>query len=160
MPPSRLRRHLTLWLIVGPACVLGLALAFALVAAGASITIDSWRATHGGIRGEFTTSGPECFRRCSWNDGEFRSYDGTYEVADASLWSLGGSGDPPRATGVTVYPVVVAPGGDTVYYPDDKTWMFSWLMAAAGPVVCWQVVAKARGLRERVLERGTSSLAP
>ncbi len=152
MPPSRFRRHLTLWLIVGPAWVLGVALAFALVAAGASMTIDSWRATHGGIRGEFTTSGPECFRRCTWNDGEFRSYDRTYEIADASLWSLGG-GDRPRATGVTVYPVVVAPGGENVYYPDDKTWMFAWLMSAAGPIVCWLVVARARGFRDRLLER-------
>jgi hypothetical protein len=158
MSSSRRRRSLTVWLILVPAWIIGILLGGVLVTTGASWTIESWRATHGGIRGEFTTHEPDCSGgggrgvRCRW-DGEFRSYDGTYEVARAQFsWS---SGPRPRATGLTVGPVVVAPGGDVVYYPDDKSWMFVWLFSAAGPVVCWGVVVRAHGIRDYLLKRSS-----
>lgn len=152
--PSRLRRHLTYWLIVGPAWVAGIAVAVVLVGIGASWTTDSWRATHDGIRGEFTSSGPQCgIKGCQWSHGSFRSFDGTHQAGDVMLWGLGGDGESPEATGARVSPVVLAPGGDTVYHPDDKTWMFAWLVAASGPVVCWGFVARASAARATVLRR-------
>ncbi|MEU4388139.1 hypothetical protein [Promicromonospora sp. NPDC023805] len=155
---SRSRRSLTLWLIVVPAWIVGILLGAVFVKVGASWTLESWQATHGGIQGQFTTHEPDCGgiprARCRW-DGEFRSYDGTYEVAPARFSGL--SGQHPRATGLTVSPVVVAPGGDNVYYPDDKTWAFVWLFSALGPIACWAVVVRAHGIRDKLLERAERS---
>jgi hypothetical protein len=160
MSSFRRRRSLTLWLIVVPAWIVGILFGAVLVTVGVSWTLESWQATHGGIRGQFTTHEPDCgggggrTGGCRW-DGEFRSYDGTYEVARAQFSGL--SGQRPRATGLTVSPVVVAPGGDNVYYPDDKTWAFVWLFSATGPIVCWAVVVRAHGIRDKLLERAERS---
>ena len=152
MPLSRRRQYLTFWLVLVPSWVVAIVLGVAWVAIGAFWSIDSWQATHGGVQGSFTPLEERCGRDCTWN-GEFRSDDGTYELADAQFSS--GFGDPqPQATGETMSPVVVAPGGQDVYNPHDKTWAFAWIMSAMAPFITWTLIAAISRARADYLARG------
>lgn len=134
-----------------PSWTFAIILGIAWFAIGVFWSIDSWQATHGGVQGSFIPLEERCGRDCTWY-GEFRSDDGTYELADAQFSS--GFGEPqPHATGEKMAPVVVSPGGQDVYNPHDKTWAFAWIMSAMAPFVAFALIASGYQVRAGLLER-------